>query len=115
MPEPLAQAAAAEAPTAEAVATTATATATAEPVAPTTAAPAELHPVEEQEHQIVVDEVSISARVEAMGAHDTREALTSLDKMRLHGPTLPALSSPVLPATANHCRSTMRSPISMTR
>lgn len=77
MPEPLAQAAAAEAPTAEAVASTATAeavptttatTATTAPVAPTTAAPAELHPVEEQEHQIVVDEVSISARVEAMGA-----------------------------------------------
>ncbi|KFY88881.1 hypothetical protein V500_06064, partial [Pseudogymnoascus sp. VKM F-4518 (FW-2643)] len=61
MPEPLAQAAAAEAPTGEAVASTVTAeavptTATAAPVAPTTAAPAELHPVEEQEHQIVVDE-----------------------------------------------------------
>lgn len=32
-----------------------------------------LHPVEEQEHQIVVDEVSISAGVEAMGADDIRE------------------------------------------
>lgn len=75
MPEPLAQAVVAEAPTAEAVPTT---TATAAPVAPTTAAPAELHPVEEQEHQIVVDEVSISARVEAKGARDIRETLTPL-------------------------------------
>ena len=75
MPEPLAQAVVAEAPTAEAVPTT---TATAAPVAPTTAAPAELHPVEEQEHQIVVDEVSISARMEAKGARDIRETLTPL-------------------------------------
>ncbi|KFZ15131.1 hypothetical protein V501_02848, partial [Pseudogymnoascus sp. VKM F-4519 (FW-2642)] len=57
MTEPLAQAAAASAQTPAPVATTTTA-ATAEPVATTTAEPtaAQLHPVEEQEHQIVVDE-----------------------------------------------------------
>lgn len=61
MSEPLAQATPADAPLPE-------------PVAPTaTTPPSMLHPVEEQEHQIVVDEVSISAGVEAMGADYIRE------------------------------------------
>jgi hypothetical protein len=78
MAEPLAQAVAAEAQTPAPVATTTAATA--EPVATTTAAATtaeptapQLHPVEEQEHQIIVDEVSISAWVEGQEAHTMPE------------------------------------------
>lgn len=92
MAEPLAQAVAAEAQTPAPVAATTDATAepvttttdaaTAEPVATTAATTAEptaaqLHPAEEQEHQIVVDEVSISAPLEGQprSLHDARERL----------------------------------------
>lgn len=98
MPEPLAQAAATEAPPAGAEAT-----ATAETVAPTTAEPvaptaaAELHPAEEQEDQIVVDEVSISARARPMRAHDIREALPSLTRCALMAPPRPRSPLPRFP------------------
>ena len=113
MAEPLAQAATAEASTAAPVAIDATtepvpATAVAEPVAatttaaepfpPTAAAASEALP-EELQDDILVDEVSISARVEAGGprARTISERDFNLSNtMRPHGPTSPALSSPAL-------------------
>lgn len=96
MAEPLVQAVAAEAQTPAPVATTTAAT-TAEPVATTTTTAAttaeptaaQLHPIEEQEHQIVVDEVSISAPIEGQPRSlHRRETMTSLsDKTRFPGPT----------------------------